>query len=146
MVVDLDELHAEQGLAPGGPRGSAAQWRAARRAAAALADSLTAEGIAAVIVEGSFQTPPDRQAFTEAMGSRPDMLHVSLRVSYEEALRRARADPTRGRSRDPAFLRRYYANAAAWVRPDTDFAIDTESKTENEVVALVVGVVLARLE
>jgi cytidylate kinase len=144
-VVDLDEVHAGQTQGSGEPEGDAARWEAARRAAAALADSFIAEGIVAVIVEGSFQTQRDRRVFTETLGSRPDALYVSLRVSYEEALRRAQSDPTRGISRDPRFLRRYYADRAPSSVPKTDLVIDTESMAEKQVVALVARAVLARL-
>jgi adenylylsulfate kinase-like enzyme len=144
-IVDLDELYAKEAQTMGEPRSTAARWRAARRAAAALANSHTAEGLAAVIVEGSFQTQRDRLVLTESLGSRANLLHVSLRVSYEEALRRAQLDPTRGRSRDPSFLRRYYARQAATETPDTGLVIETESNSEEGVVAAVVEAVLARL-
>ena len=53
---------------------------------------------------------------------------MTLRVSYEAALRRAQGDPTRGRSRDPAFLGPYFAaveQALATV-PASDLVIETE--------------------
>lgn len=145
-VVDLDQLYEMQTHALDEPEADAARWRAARHAAAALAESFTADGIAAVIAEGSFQTQPDRLAFTASLRSRSDALFVTLRVSYEEALRRARSDPTRGLSRDPAFLRRYYDEAASTLAaaPDGDLVIDTESHAEEEVVAVVVRAVLAQ--
>jgi cytidylate kinase len=86
-VVDLDQLYEMQTHALDEPEADAARWRAARHAAAALAESFTADGIAAVIVEGSFQTQPDRLAFTASLRSRSDALFVTLRVSYKEALR-----------------------------------------------------------
>ena len=53
---------------------------------------------------------------------------VTLRVSFDEALRRAQADPTRGRSRDPAFLRPYFESVERVLEavPETDVVIDTE--------------------
>ena len=144
-VVELDELHARETHGSAGLDGDTATWRAARGAAGALADSFITDGVAVVIVEGSFQTERDRQVFAETLGSTPDV-YVSLVVTYDEALRRARSDPTRGISRDPGFLRTYFEGLAASSRPDTDLVIDTESITEKQAVAVVVRAVLAALK
>ena len=64
-----------------------------------------------------------------------------MTVSYEEAYRRARADPTRVVSRDPAFLWPYFqqylrtaANEAA-----TDLVLDTERLSIERCVEAIIG-------
>lgn len=66
---------------------------------------------------------------------------MTLHVSYEEALRRAQGDPTRGLSRDPDFLGPYFAQVGQTLArtPATDVAIDTERTTATLAVALILG-------
>ena len=143
-VVDLDQLYDMQTGALDGPKADSARWKAARHAAAALAESFAADGIAVVIVEGSFQSRPDRLLLTGSRRPRSDVLFVTLRVSYEEALRRAQSDPTRGVSRDPTFLRRHYERSSKLaIAPRGDLVIDTESCAEEEEIAAVVRAALA---
>lgn len=125
-VIDLDLLHAM--LTTGGPKADEATWAIARHAAATLTNTFLEEGVAVVVAEGSFNRPDDRAAFAQHLDTSLRPRYVTLRVSYEEALRRAQSDPTRGRSRDPAFLGPYFAavgQALATV-PVTDIVIDTE--------------------
>jgi predicted kinase len=124
-VIDLDLLHDM--LATDGPDPDDATWALARHAAATLANTFLADGVAVVVAEGSFNTERDRSAFTEGLDTSVSPLYVTLRVSFEEALRRAQSDPTRGKSRDPAFLGPYFAVAgqALATVPPTDIVIDT---------------------
>jgi predicted kinase len=144
-VVDLDLLYHMQAHTRADPNGDAARWQAARRAAAAIAESFLRDGIAAVVVEGSFQDADSREALAASLRSTGDAFFVTLRVSYEEALRRAMADPTRGVSRDAAFLRRYYNESGPALRdvPPGDLVIDTERVREQEAVATITRAVLA---
>ena len=124
-VVDLDLVY--EMLDPGrAPKTNGTKWGQARRLAARLADALLAEG-ADVIVEGDFLTPAARREFERALASRVEPRFVTLRVSFDLAFERVQRDPTRGLSRDQAFLRDHYVETAAALRdaPVTDLAVDT---------------------
>ena len=138
-VIDLDVLHDM--LTSNGRDADA--WAVARRAAAALANTFAAEGVAVVIADGSFNAPDDRAAFDQGLEADDPPLYVTLRVSYEEALRRAQRDPTRGVSRDPAFLGPYFAAAppASVTTPATDIVIDTERTSAMSAAAAIARLV-----
>jgi predicted kinase len=136
-VIDLDLLHDM--LATDGPADDAT-WALARHAAATLANTFLVDGVAVVVAEGSFNRPDDRTAFTEGLDTSVSPLYVTLRVSFEEALRRAKSDPTREKSRDPAFLGPYFAavgRALATV-PVTDIVIDTEQMPATSAAAEII--------
>lgn len=127
-VTDLDDVHDE--LVATGQPSSPATWDLARGAAASLANTFLDQGMAVVVAEGSYNTPADRAAFSDHLGPGVSPLYVTLRVSFDEALRRAQADPTRGRSRDPAFLSAYFAaHEARGTAPESDLVIDTERES-----------------
>jgi chloramphenicol 3-O-phosphotransferase len=120
-----------------------ARWRAARNAAAVLAGSFARDGIEVVIIEDDLGTPTER---ADLLGSLPsEALVVTLRVGYETALLRARADPSRGVSRDPAFLRPYYTARSTLLEMAGDLAIDTEATTVADAAHLITERVTARL-
>ena len=136
-VIDLDQVHAA--LAAGGPISGSDAWTMARRQAANRADVLARDGVTVVIAEGSFNLPADRFAFADVLQASDGMLYVTLRVSLDEALERAQRDPTRGRSRDPRFLREHFAarrDVLADV-PATDLVIDTEQMTAPAAAATI---------
>lgn len=140
-VIDLDDVHDT--LARDGPETAEADWTLARREAATLANTFLAEGTAVVVAEGSFNTPGDRASFAQSLDGSVDPVYVTLRVSFEEALRRAQGDPTRGVSRDPAFLRRYFAGSdQALPTPVTDLVIATE-RTSPSSAALSIASLLS---
>jgi cytidylate kinase len=143
-VVDLDLVYHMQGHTSADQQGDASRWQAARRAAAAIAESFLKDGIATVLVEGSFQDVAAREVLAAVLQSTSEAHFVTLRVSYQEALRRAKADPTRGASRDAAFLRRYYDDRRSALEnvPPGDLVIDTERLTEQEAVATIVRAVM----
>jgi predicted kinase len=138
-VIDLDMVY--ETLGPPGPKSDASIWTLARHAAAMQAVALLEQGVSVVIAEGSFNTPADRAAFADRLPAGSAPLYVSLRVSFEEALRRAQSDPTRGLSRDPAFLRPYFAavGPALGAAPATDIVIDTEQVTAIAAAAAIAG-------
>jgi predicted kinase len=141
-VIDLDDVH--DGLTAAGAPSTDATWALARREAARLARESLGDGVAVVIAEGSFNRPPDRAAFAENLGSGQRPLYVTLQVTYEEALRRAELDPTRGRSRDPAFLGPYFASHIGEGRAgsaDSDLVIDTDGQSATSAAATIAGLV-----
>jgi adenylylsulfate kinase-like enzyme len=136
-VIDLDLLHDM--LTTDGPTADDATWALARHAAATLADTFLEEGVTVVVAEGSFNAPDDRAAFARHLDTSVDPIYVTLRVSFEEALRRAQSDPTRGRSRDPAFLLPYFdaVDQALAALPATDVIIDPEQMSTSAAVSIV---------
>jgi hypothetical protein len=125
-VIDLDLVHDR--LAAAGAAVEGDTWTVARRAAASEANARIDAGSVVVIAEGSFNAPPTRAEFTDGLRSGVAPLFVTLRVSFDEALRRAQGDPSRGRSRDPAFLRPYFEAVERVLAavPVTDVVIDSE--------------------
>ena len=135
-VIDLDEVRA--GAAASEPDDDA--WARARQVMSRAISAHIAAGRGLVIADGSFNGPADRSDLDSGLPAGIAIVHVSLLVSYEEALHRARSDPTRGRSRDPRFLRPDYAAKAAVLGalPATDVLIDTERASVAEAVATIV--------
>jgi adenylylsulfate kinase-like enzyme len=143
-VIDLDLLY--EMLAANGPKFDEPTWTLARQAAAALANTFLEAGVAVVIADGSFNTPSDRAAFAQHLNTTVGPIYVTLRVSFEEALRRAQSDQTRGLSRDPGFLGPYFAAVARALAtvPVTDIVIDTERMTATSAAAAIASRVRPR--
>lgn len=140
-VIDLDLVHDQ--LTTPGSTSDESSWTLARRLAAVAANAYLADGVTAVIAEGSFNLPVDRAAFAQELRSGAGPVYVTLRVSFAEALRRASADPTRGRSRDPGFLASHFAerhDVLAGV-PTTELVIDTEEVTVGAAAATIARLV-----
>lgn len=95
--------------------GDAAIWSAARRGAAALADSFYASGMRVVIVEGAFYGGRALEELKQPLASKVRETFVTLHVSAPEALRRALTDrdPNRVASRDPELQRVLYREFAS---------------------------------
>ena len=139
-VIDLDLVYdglIAQGLPP-----DASTWRRARGDAARTTDAFLDDDVAVIVAEGSFNLPDDRSAFVDQLRSNSEVVFVTLRVSFEEALRRAQGDQTRGRSRDPEFLGAHFAERRDLMAavPETDIVIDTE-----QVSAATAAASIARL-
>jgi hypothetical protein len=123
-------------LDPGrGVKDDARLWRAARRSAGAIAGLLLADG-RDVVLEGDFRTAAKRAELAIGLPDGVEPCWVTLRVGFEEALRRAQADPTRGLSRDPAILRAHYDEDEPGL-PD-DLVLDTERLSLEGCVRAVV--------
>jgi predicted kinase len=138
-VIDLDLVY-EMLDVDHGHTGDDRRWDAARAGAAGLAGGFLASGIDVVVVEGEFDERA-RAAFAADLAGRPAVRFIALSVSYDEALRRARADPTRGVSRDPAFLRPFfqqYERAAAHEGP-VDLELDTERLSIDRCVEAILA-------
>ncbi len=142
-VIDLDLLYDMRQQPPDVAKDDEEMWTMARHAAAALTDTFLSDGIRDVVVEGTFFTTAERSAYLRALRTPIIPTFVTLRVGYDEAIRRAVADPTRGVSRDPAFLRPHYARMEAVVAavPATDLILDTERLTVEQAVAAIADVV-----
>jgi adenylylsulfate kinase-like enzyme len=139
-VLDIDLLYTMLDPRSGVRKDDDRSWTVARRGAAALADAFMSDGVEVVIAEGALFRD-ERAEFMTALGSSAEPCFVTLRVSYEEALRRAKTDPTRGVSRDPAFLGPYFEAVTAYMAqvPKTDLVIDTETRTVAEAVGEIVA-------
>jgi predicted kinase len=105
-VVDLDLL-ADMAR-PSLGTGDTDLWQTARRACAGLADGFFRQGFDTVIIEGEFFSPAELDALRDGLATSVALQFVTLDVSYEQTLARVSGDPTRGLSRDPAFLRRMH--------------------------------------
>ncbi len=140
-VIDLDQVYDM--LRPDGTKSDGDAWSLARRAAATLVNAFLKDGVAVVVAEGSFNTPDDRAAFARHLDPSIEPLYVTLRVSFEEALRRAQGDPTRGMSRDPVVLGGYFAAAdhAHATIPKTDVMFDTEQTTSTSAASAIASLV-----
>jgi adenylylsulfate kinase-like enzyme len=125
-VIDLDlvyEMLDAEGAVKDDPR----LWGRSRRLAASMADALLSDGVEVVIVEGDVLHQDERMELADAMRTRPRRLDVTLRLPLAVALERVAGDPTRGLSRDPAFLAGHYESLedALRARPATELVLDT---------------------
>jgi adenylylsulfate kinase-like enzyme len=143
-VIDLDLVHDRLTSIEPTPDDSA--WTLARLETAAMANSLLDDGVAVVIAEGSFNLPKDRAALARHIRPGFRLVFVTLRVSFEEAFRRAQGDPTRGRSRDRDFLASHFAARQDILAdvPATDIVIDTERTTPAAAAAAIARQVWSR--
>jgi adenylylsulfate kinase-like enzyme len=140
-VIDLDRVHEQ--LTANRSTSDEHTWTLARRETAMAANAFLEDGLAVVIADGSFNLPRDRATFAQHLRASSDLVFVTLQVSFEEALRRAQGDPTRGRSQDPQFLGSHFAarrDVLAAV-PATDIVIDTERRTAQGAAATIARLV-----
>jgi shikimate kinase len=136
-VIVLDRVHDR--LTANDSTADDSAWRRARSETATVANAFLEDGVAVVIAEGSFNMPTDRAAFAQRLRPNSGLVFVTLQVSFDEALRRAQADSTRGRSQDPQFLRSHFAarhDVLAAV-PTNDIVIDTERTTATAAAKVI---------
>jgi hypothetical protein len=116
------------------PKSDPHTWRLARLTTSSLAATLIQNGILHAIVDGCYWSRDHRAELSSALSSDTPLHFVSLRVSYRETLRRAQADPTRGLSKDPDFLRPHIDSYIAKLSELrlTDLIVDTETATPDE--------------
>lgn len=134
-VIDLDLVYCmarqRDGFADEGT------WRTARRGAASLANVFFDDGARVVVVEGGFFSDEECDEVCDHMTSSTALELVALDVSFEEALRRAQADPHPGRvvSRDPEFLRALhgqFTDALPFLRV-RGLVVDADRSSPDEV-------------
>ena len=116
-VIDLDLVY--EMLDPAGrPKDDGRLWSLARRISGRLAAALLTEGCC-VVVEGDLATDVALGEFEGALPGEVTASLVLLEVGFETALARARADPTRGLSKDRRFLASHYDDFnAEWTERD----------------------------
>jgi shikimate kinase len=124
-VIDLDLLY--EMLDPGrGAKTDAARWREARRLAGKIVAGLGGQR-SAVVVEGEFVTDVQRCDFCDELADDWHARFVTLIVDFDEAWRRVTTDPTRGLSKDKAFLEAHH-RAIGHARPAAgDLVLDTSN-------------------
>jgi adenylylsulfate kinase-like enzyme len=106
-VIDLDLVY--EALDPRRrPKGDPRLWAEARRAAGGIARVLLRERRAVVVEGGDFSTEEHLSEFAKELPEDATVRLVRLDVDFEIALRRARANDSRGVSKHAEFLSRHY--------------------------------------
>jgi thymidylate kinase len=133
VAVDLDDVAFMQR----GVHELDELWRRAAIATAALVDAWFDTGTDVVVAHGPFFEAGGYELLDAARPDEVRRLHVLLRVSVEEALTRVGADPTRGMSRDPDFLRATHDRFQRLepALPAVDLTFDTTQLGADEIVA-----------
>jgi len=140
-VIDMDQLYGFVRQQDG--YGEPAAWVRARHGAAALARAWFTEGIALVIVEGEFFTADELRSVVHDIPAHIPWRFFTLRLSYAQALARVQADPSRGASKDPAFLRQLhaqFAHAAPFLEA-ASVIVDTDGLSQDTVVARLLALI-----
>jgi hypothetical protein len=119
-------------------------WGRARRAAGALAQAFLDDGTDVVVAEGNFLEEEGRAEFVSLLRADTTVRFVTLTAPLAAALVRVERDPTRGLSRDRAFLARHYDEVAELLRrrPDGDLCLDTGELTLEQATRAVVDWVI----
>jgi shikimate kinase len=133
-VIDLDQMYGFVRQQEG--YDDPAAWARARHGAAALANCLFTTGMSAVIVEGEFFTAQEL-GMVAAVEAKVTRCFFTLKLSYEPALKRVQGDPSRGASKDPAFLKwlhESFAQALPFLEAES-VVVDTDELTQDQVVA-----------
>src|SRR3954463_10550797 len=119
------------------PKENAELWAKARRVAGRLATALLAEG-RWVVAEGDFAKDHELREFEAELPNDADVRLVMLEVSPATALERARADPTRGISKDNLFLSAHYDRFMPEWRGRDVLRVDTGAAALSETARSVV--------
>jgi len=136
-VIDLDLVY--EMLDPRGrPKGDRQLWAEARRVAGGTAGVLLREGRSVVVEGGDFCTEEQLADFERASPEEAAVRLVRLEVDFETALRRARADDSRGVSKDAGFLSRHYAGFSIDWGDREALELDTGSASLAETARAVI--------
>jgi hypothetical protein len=100
-------------------------------------------GMSAVIVEGEFFTAQELGVVTAAVEANVVRCFFTLKLSYERALERVQGDPSRGASKDPAFLKWLHENFAQALPflEAKSVVVDTDKLTQDQVVARIAALI-----
>jgi chloramphenicol 3-O-phosphotransferase len=123
---------------------SPVDWGAASSIFASVVAQWLAVPMPVVIAEG-IATVPEVATMLAAVPPGVARITVALGVDFEIALARALADPTRGVTRDPAYLRRVHERWAT-VRDGiaVDLSLDTGERSLEDCVAAIRDAIAAR--
>lgn len=138
-VIDLDLMYGFVRQREG--YGEPAGWARARIGAAALANALFDAGMPVVIVEGEFFDAEELDTLTARVHAAAARRFFTLRIAYETALSHVQGDPSRGASKDPAFLRslhQHFVGSLPFLQA-ASAVIDADALTQAEVVARLVA-------
>jgi chloramphenicol 3-O-phosphotransferase len=136
-VIDLDLVY--EMLDPRRrPKSDQHLWAEARRVAGGMAGVLLREGRSVVVEGGDFSTQDQLAEFEHELPEDAVVRLVRLDADVETAFRRARADDSRGVSKDAAFLSSHYAAFRTdWGDRDV-LKLDTRSTSLSETARSVV--------
>jgi chloramphenicol 3-O-phosphotransferase len=136
-VIDLDLIY--EMLDPRRrPKSDQQLWAEARRVAGGMAGVLLREGRSVIVEGGDFSTAEQLAEFEHVLPEDAAVRLVQLDVDFETALRRARADDSRGVSKDAALLSAHYAEFRTdWGDRDV-LNLDTGSAPLDETARSVV--------
>jgi hypothetical protein len=143
--VDLDVV-AEMVRAPGGLTDE--HWELAHHVHGSLVGAWLRSPVDLVLAHGPIYTRAENEALMATVPTGTSVLRVLLLVSFATARLRVSADPTRGLSRDPEFLRSTYDRFAS-IRPTIepcDLTVDTEKVPAESIAAEIVELILRRAE
>jgi thymidylate kinase len=134
-VIDLDQMYGFVRQQPG--YGEQTAWLRARQGAAALADCWFATGMSVVIVDGEFFNAEELNALLAPIQSPAVHAFFTLQITYESALERVQGDPSRGDSKNPAFLKWLHSQfvQALPFLEERSIVINTDALTLDQVVA-----------
>jgi len=137
-VVDVDDV-AEAVSAPGA--GASGLWLSAHHAHGALVARWLRTPLDVVVAVGPFHSPAERAALLDELPPGTTAHWVLLDTPVETTLERARADPTRGLSREEAFHRERHERYRRLLRAGAEGPVqvfDTSTTSTEEVVTAVV--------
>ena len=132
-LVDLDDL----AFAQRGTQELPELWRRAAAVAGATVRAGFAAGTDVVIAHGPFFESDGYRLLLDDLPPETVVRHVLLRVPVPVALERVAADPSRGLSRDPEFLRSTHDHFAQIEHrlPVPDLTFDTSTHAAADVAA-----------
>jgi plasmid stabilization system protein ParE len=143
-VIDLDLVY-EMLDARRGPKDDERLWAEARRVAGALASALLRAGRAVVAEGGDFSSEKELAEFERQLPEHTAVRLVLLDVGFDTALQRARADESRGVSKDRALLAAHYADFNPTWAGRNVLQLDTETASLAETARTVVEWLMLRL-
>ena len=102
-VIDLDQVHGFVRQMDNSDDETA--WQRARAGAAGLSNAFFDRGVSVVVVEGQFFTAAELDGLLAPIPASIRRDIFTLNVSYAQAWTRVQGDPSRGMSKNPAFLK-----------------------------------------
>lgn len=141
-VIDIDLVYE---MLADNPKSDEQTWRLTHTMAGHLTAMFFEQGIRFVAVDGEFWTAQSRGDLAGAIPSGTATSFVTLKVSFTEALRRAQAEPSRGISKDPVFLKPHM-DAFAAILPEfaaTDTILDTQAASPEDLASRIADLVFS---